>query len=195
MEYPLNPPPPYTKNMNGAAERMIQTLNTTVRRCPPTAALGGRTPYEVLRQIIPTIHHLRRIGCIAYHRTPDENFLNKTALKFGPRSTLYMLVGYTESTKISKLWNITGQRAIRSADVIFIEQENEIAENMNVSPLLNPFPDSPLIEKESVLRPEVGAEHYSGAEQTSQNSSYQRHRATITESKFRLSQTRRANIT
>ena len=57
MEYPLNPPLPIN-NMNGVAERMIQTLNTTGRRCSPTTSLGGRTPYEVLPQIILTIHHL-----------------------------------------------------------------------------------------------------------------------------------------
>ena len=138
----------YTQNMNGVAERMIQTLNTKARSMmidanipiafwaemintavylqhrSPTTALEGRTPYEALHSITPTLHHLRRIGCVAYHRIPDEKFPNKTILKFGPRSIRCMLIGYTESTKIWKLWDTEKQRAIRSTDVRFIEQEN-----------------------------------------------------------------------
>ena len=161
----FEPSPPYTQNMNGVAERMIQTLNTRARsmmidanipiafwaemintasylqKRSPTVALEGRTPYEVLYQAIqgptpepnhPSLHHLRRIGCVAYHRTPDEKFQNKTALKFGPRSTRCMLIGYTESSKIWKLWDIEKQRAIRSADVVSIEQENAMTENLQV---------------------------------------------------------------
>ena len=178
----FEPSPPYTQNMNGVAERMIQTLNTRARsmmidaniptafwaemintasylqRRSPTTSLEGRTPYEVLHQTTPSLHHLRRIGCTAYHRTPDEKFSNKTELKFGPRSTRCMLIGYTESTKIWKLWNISRKCATRSADVIFIEEENAItnSENINIiSPAFNPFPDLPLIENESQLPSEV----------------------------------------
>ena len=116
---------------------MINTASYLQKRSP-TAALNGRTPYEILYQSIgtknsesnqPALHHLRCIGCVAYHRTPDEKFQNKTTLKFGPRSTRCMLIGYTESTKIWKLWDIAKQRAIRSADVVFIEQENAMTEN------------------------------------------------------------------
>ena len=144
----FEPSPPYTQNMNGVAERMIQTLNTRARSMmidanipiafwaemintavylqhrSPTTTLEGRTPYEALHNATPALHHLRRIGCVAYHRIPDEKFPNKTILKFGPRSIRCMLIGYTESTKIWKLWDIEKQRAIRSTDVRFIEQEN-----------------------------------------------------------------------
>ena len=100
--------------MNGVAERMIQTLNTRARsmmidanipitfwseminiasylqKRSPTAALKGRTPYEILYQSIgtknsesnqPALHHLRRIGCVAYHRTPGEKFQNNALLE------------------------------------------------------------------------------------------------------------------
>ena len=40
-----------------------------------------------------------------------------------------MLIGYIESTKIWKLWDIAKQRAIRSTNVVFIEQENAMTEN------------------------------------------------------------------
>ena len=75
---------------------MINTASYLQRRSP-TIALEGRTPYKVLYQAIqgtstnrsnhPTLHHLQHIGCVAYYRIPDEKFRNKTALKFGPRST------------------------------------------------------------------------------------------------------------
>ena len=128
----FGPSPPYTQNMNGVAEGMIQTLNTRARsmmidanipvafwaemintasylqKRSPTIALQGRTPYEVLYRAIqgptsglnqPSLHHLRRIGCVAYHHTTDEKVQNKTAFKFGPRSTRCMLIGYKQDMK------------------------------------------------------------------------------------------------
>ena len=84
--------PPYTQNMNGVSERMIQSLNTKARsmmldanlpipfwaemintasylqKGSPTVALEGQSPYEVLHQSLksertkPPIDHLRKIG-------------------------------------------------------------------------------------------------------------------------------------
>ena len=53
-----------------------------------------------------------------------------------------MLIGYTESTKIWKLWDIARQRAIRKTDAVSIEQENAMTENTKVPPLPNPYPDT-----------------------------------------------------
>ena len=79
--------------------------------------------------------HPRRIRCVAYHRIPDEEFPDRTALKFGPRSTRCMLTGYTESTKLWKLWDLPKQRALRSTDVILAESENamEVTSDKNTS--------------------------------------------------------------
>ena len=78
--------------------------------------------------ILPEIGHLRRIGCAAYHRIPDECFKNKTTLKLALRSKRCMLLGYTDSTKIWKLWDQSGNggkgRVIRSSNVIFEEEGN-----------------------------------------------------------------------
>ena len=108
----FEPSPPYTQNMNGVSERMIQTLNTRARSMmidanipiafwaemintasylqqrSPTTALKNRTPFEILHQAVaqataqtlpnksdmtivinytPSMCHLRRIGCVAYH--------------------------------------------------------------------------------------------------------------------------------
>ena len=146
----FEPSPAYTPNMNGVSERMIQALNTRARsmmidgniritfwaemistatylqKRTPTAALEGRSPYGALRGGVPPLQHLRRIGCTAYHGIPDEKFANKTTLKFGTRSTRCMMIGYTESTKIWKLWDPSTARKIRSADVTFIEDENAL---------------------------------------------------------------------
>ena len=100
--------PPYTQNMNGVSERMIQSLNTKARsmmldanlpipfwaemintasylqKGSPTVALEGQSPYEVLHQSLksertkPPIDHFRRTGCVAYHRIPNEKMANKT---------------------------------------------------------------------------------------------------------------------
>ena len=125
-----------------------ELINTAIylQARTPTAALQGKTPYETLHEklaikrenqnaiIKPDISHLRRIGCTAYHRIPDESFRNKTLQKLGPRSKKCMLLGYTDSTKIWKLWDPSGNggkgRIIRSTDVIFKEEENAMTETL-----------------------------------------------------------------
>ena len=141
--------------MNGVSQRVIQSSNTRARsmmldanppipfwvemvntaaylqKRSPTAALEGKSPYEVLHQSLkskqtkPPIGHLRRIGCVAYHRIPNEKMANKTIQKFGERFKR-CTIGYTETTKIWKLWDLEAKRMIRSTDVIFVEEENAI---------------------------------------------------------------------
>ena len=41
-----------------------------------------------------------------------------------------MPIGYTESAKIWKLWDFSMQRALRSADIIFVEEENAITDTL-----------------------------------------------------------------
>ena len=67
-----------------------------------------------------------------------------TALKFGSRSARCMLICYTESTKIWKLWDLSKQRTLRSTDIIFVENENAITTTtgdkdifLHLSPELN----------------------------------------------------------
>ena len=166
----FEPSPAYTPNMNGVSERMVQALNTRARsmmidgnipisfwaemintatyiqKRTPTAALKGQSPYEALYNEKPPLQHLRRIGCVAYHRIPNEKFPNKTELKFGKRSKRCMMVGYTESTKIWKLWDPSTTRMIRSTDVIFIEEENALQE---------PTMNSDCFDERRELEPEI----------------------------------------
>ena len=44
-----------------------------------------------------------------------------------------MMIGYTETTKIWKLWDLESKRIIRSTDVIFVEEENAIKEPETVN--------------------------------------------------------------
>ncbi|RPA95061.1 hypothetical protein L873DRAFT_1934231, partial [Choiromyces venosus 120613-1] len=72
--------------------------------------------------------HLWHIGCVAYQRLPNEDITTKSKLKFGARSRISMMIGYTESSKIWRLWDFEGNggrgRPVNCSDVIFIENEN-----------------------------------------------------------------------
>ncbi|KAG0133637.1 hypothetical protein HOY82DRAFT_538037 [Tuber indicum] len=75
-----------------------------------------------------SIDHLRRVGCIAYRRIPDETLESKSVLKFGARSRISMMLGCTSSTKIWRLWDFDGNRGqgrlVNCSDVKFIESQN-----------------------------------------------------------------------
>lgn len=129
-------------------------INTTayLQRRTPTAALAGKTPYEVLHKALdptkpendckPLINHLKRTGCVAYHRIPDEKFATNSAFKLDKASLRCMMIGYTESTRIWKLWDLTGKgRAFRSTDVRFIETGNAIQMINKDLVLKSPFPE------------------------------------------------------
>ena len=148
----FQPSPPYTQDKNGLAERMIQTINSKARsllidaalpirfwseavntavylhRISPSSSLGNQSPLQVLiPNSAPPVAHLRRFGCVAYHRMPDDA-RSGSEVKFTPRAKLCMMLGYTDSSKIWRLWDFTGNgiagRPIHSSNVIFVENEN-----------------------------------------------------------------------
>ena len=47
------------------------------------------------------------------------------------------MIGYTETTKIWKLWDPEAKRMIRSTDIIFVEEENAIVEQMPVADMMD----------------------------------------------------------
>jgi len=117
--------PPYTQHKNGVSERMIATIATKARAMMidsnledslwseavntavylhalcPSRTLQGKTPHEVLHGKRGDISHLRRFGCVAYKLIPKE--LQRG--KFSSRATECVMVGYTNSTKIWRLWD------------------------------------------------------------------------------------------
>jgi len=119
-----------------------EVINTAVylQQWIPSSALDYRCPKIVLEcstkssdqssttAYIERLQHLRRVGCVAYRRIPDEDMISKTHLKFGPRSRLCMMLGYGDSEKIWKLWDFEGNggrgRPVFSSDVRFVETEN-----------------------------------------------------------------------
>ena len=85
------------------------------------AAMGGKIPFELWTgRPMPTLQHLRVLGCRCYYRDlkPDG--------KLAPRSTPAMLVGYASSgrkrTAVYKVWDAKAQRVIVTADVVFDER-------------------------------------------------------------------------
>jgi len=142
-EIRFEPAPPYTQHKNGVAERMIGTLTEKARammldsQAPmelwaeailtachlhartPSRALDGKTPYEMLHKQKPELHHLRRFGCIAYKRIPEEQRIDS---KMGARSKACMMVGYVhDRTKIWRIWDPEFKKVVQCSDVTFDE--------------------------------------------------------------------------
>jgi hypothetical protein len=68
------------------------------------------------------IHHLRRFGCRAYRRIPEELRLDK---KLGERSRKCMMVGYVHhTTKLWKLYDPEFKKVVHCSDVEFDEDVN-----------------------------------------------------------------------
>lgn len=121
----FEPSPPYTQHKNGVSERMIGTIATKARGMVidsnledslwseavntavylhalcPSRTLQGKTPHEVLHGKRGDISHFRRFGYVAYKLIPKELQNGK----FSPRATGCVMVGYTNSTKIWRLWD------------------------------------------------------------------------------------------
>ena len=98
---------------------MIDGIVYTYKRLP-CAAIGGKIPFELWTgRPVPTLQHLRVLGCRCYYRDPKPDG------KLAPRSTPAMLVGYASSgrrrTAVYKVWDAKAQRVIETADVVFDE--------------------------------------------------------------------------
>jgi transposase InsO family protein len=118
---------------------------TYLHRRTPSRALGGKTPWELLHSDIkkknsrgdgdgnaelestlqlgpPPIHHLRRFGCLAYKRIPEDQ---RTDKKLGERSKHAMMVGYVHnSTSMWRIWDPDFKKTIQCSDVDFDEEIN-----------------------------------------------------------------------
>ena len=133
---------PYTPEQNGVSERYNRTIMEAaramlyhaklplsfwaeavstacyVRNRSPTAALAGKTPYEVWYGEKPNLSNLRVFGCLAYVHIPDSR-----RRKLDPKSEKCIFVGYPEGTKGFKLYSLQSDRFIRSASVYFCEND------------------------------------------------------------------------
>jgi hypothetical protein len=84
----------------------------------PTRALDGKIPFEVFYNKPPSYDNIRCFGCLVYTRVPDE--MRK---KLDQKSKECLMMGYSETTKGYRVYDIESRKIILSRDVIFNERE------------------------------------------------------------------------
>ena len=135
---------PYVKQQNGLAESTIRHLINTTRsllipsnlprtlwgeamktaadliniRYKPTI---NSSPYFLYHQKQPQISHLKVWGTPAYTLIPKEK-RSSHMKSFGPVSRKRYFVGYTESTKIFKLYDKQNRNVDRYTNVVFLDE-------------------------------------------------------------------------
>ncbi len=155
---------PESSNQNAIVERVIRTIteaaNTLLRQCgaptrfwreavylatfcrnrSPSKGTKGVTPYQLWFGQVPDLSFLRTFGCLAYkvqtknQRRRDIN----TDVKFGPRATKCVYLGYSRNTKGYVLYDIENNKLIDGArDVAFDETVFPFAELAISDPLFN----------------------------------------------------------
>jgi histone deacetylase 1/2 len=147
---------PYTSAQNGKAERILRTLNNSVRTLlhasmppsywaealaaacyllnrRPSSSIHTEVPYTCLFREQPTYDHLRVFGCLCY-----PNLQATSAHKLASRSTACVFLGYPSSHKGYRCLDLSTRRIIISRHVIFDESRFPFADG-------SPAPDSSLL--------------------------------------------------
>ncbi|KAH0607851.1 uncharacterized protein H6S33_001903, partial [Morchella sextelata] len=119
--------PPYTPESNGVAERfnrMGEAYATAVylKNRLPHSTLKGKTPFEALKGTKPSIQHLQLFGKKCYVHIPENSM--PAGSKLAPRAYEGIIVGYSDSNKIYRIWIATQHRVIESGDVTFPPPES-----------------------------------------------------------------------
>jgi hypothetical protein len=84
----------------------------------PTRVLDGKIPFEVFYNKSPSYDHIRCFGCLVYTRVPDE--MRK---KLDQKSKECLMMGYSETTKGYRVYDMESRKVILSRDVMFNEKE------------------------------------------------------------------------
>ncbi|KAH0605313.1 uncharacterized protein H6S33_004535 [Morchella sextelata] len=151
--------PPYTPESNGVAERFNRTV-TTIVRCMimdhpkslwgevyatavyhknrlPHSTLKAKTPFEALKGTKPSIQHLQPFGKKCYVHIPENS--RPAGSKLAPRAYEGIIVGYSDSSKIYRIWIGTQHRVIESRDVTFPPPESgKVSVELEFIPSLKP---------------------------------------------------------
>lgn len=151
---------PYTPQHNGLAERMNRTLVERARcmlfyanlekkfwaealataayvvNRSPTKSLEGKTPYELWKGKKPNLSHIKIFGSVAMVHVPKEK-----RQKLDKKSVKMILVGYCESSKGYRLMHPKTHKIVKSRDVAFIENYNELV-NVPMCETFDSFKDS-----------------------------------------------------
>lgn len=144
---------PYTSPQNGKAERIIRTLNNSIRTMllhaslPPTywaeglmtacylhnrrpsSSVQHEIPYTRLHNQPPTYSHLRVFGCLCY-----LNMQATSKHKLAPRSTACVFLGYPPSHKGYRCLDLSTRRIIISRHVTFDETTFPFSATLAASP-------------------------------------------------------------
>jgi transposase InsO family protein len=131
---------PYTSSQNGRAERVLHTLNGSMRtlllhtgapsrfwpdalatatyllNCRPYCVRRNFTPYHLLLGTCPDYDHLRTFGCLCYPNTTAT-----AAHKLSPRSAPYVFLGYPADSKGYRCYDMASRRVLTSRHVYFDE--------------------------------------------------------------------------
>ena len=131
---------PYTSPQNGKAERILRTLNNSVRTLlihasmppkywaealaaatyllnrRPSSSISNVIPYFRLYNAYPSYDHLRVFGCLCY-----PNLQATSSHKLAPRSTACVFLGYPPDHKGYRCFDLTTRRIIISRHVVFDE--------------------------------------------------------------------------
>jgi hypothetical protein len=106
-----------------AVDNVVYTLNRTCSRL-----LLDTTPFEAYTRHKPSVAHMRPFGCKVFTHIPKE--LRK---KLSPKSREGIFLGYADTTKGYRIWDIEKQQVILSRDVLF--DENKFVSSTTSEPL------------------------------------------------------------
>lgn len=131
---------PYTSQQNGRAERVLRTINDSVRtllfhagipprlwpdalatsthllNLRPTRARAHATPHQLLLGTAPSYDHLRTFGCLCY-----PNSIATAPHKLAPRSQACAFLGYPPGTKGYRCYDPSTRRVLTSRHISFDE--------------------------------------------------------------------------
>jgi hypothetical protein len=130
----------YTPEQNGASERdnrtiveaarsMVHESNLPIRfwgeavmaavhvlNRTGTRTLATTTPFEAWYKQKPSVSHLRVFGTDAYIHVPKE-----LCKKWEPKSRKGLFMGYSDSSKAYRIWDVAARKIAESRDILFNE--------------------------------------------------------------------------
>lgn len=141
---------PHTSQQNRKSERMIRTLNNSIRALLfqsklspaysaealhvathlanifPSSSIQNKTPFSVLFGRTPSYRHLRVFGCLCF-----PNLNNPTTHKLEARSTPCLFLGYPLQHRGYRCLYLKSNRIIISRHVVFDEFTFPATENLS----------------------------------------------------------------
>ena len=158
----LDPNVHHTPQMNGFAERLNRTLNEKADTILHFAGLDysfwdesvatatylynmtvhstvDATPFELFFKQKPYIGHMKTFECLCYAKIPSSIQKKMPGGKREPKAELSLFMGYNETHRKCKVWNLRIQRFLFKRAVVF--HENKFLRDIN-GPTPTPEPPS-----------------------------------------------------